>query len=79
MARHANDGRSIAMTGSYEFIQTQILPILGDYVDDFDVDGIFDDVAEYHENDGWVWKEEYAVVDYDALAEVLRRHEINNQ
>lgn len=41
-----------------DFIDLEIVPTLGGYEDDFDLDGIFDEVAEYS-GDGFVWKGEY--------------------
>ena len=57
-----------------DFIQLQIMPILGDYADDFDIDAICDEVSDYDERDGYVWKAEYDG-DIDALNEVLSRHD----
>lgn len=53
-----------------DFITLELKPVLGDYADDFDVEGIFEEVAEY-DGHGFTWKPEY--VDTDALNDVLER------
>jgi hypothetical protein len=45
------------MTNKDDFIQLEIVPLLGEYVDDFDLDGIFDAVSEFDPAKGFVWRE----------------------
>jgi hypothetical protein len=47
------------MTTSTEFIEREIEPTLIDYVDDYDMEAIFNEVAEFDEREGFVWKPEY--------------------
>lgn len=58
-----------------DFIELEIKPTLGDFVDDYDVEGIYDEVAEYVPLRGIVWKDKYAC-DYDAYEDVLFRHDM---
>lgn len=67
-----------------DFIELEIKPFLGDYADDYDLDGIFDEVAEWDERLGYVWKSEF--VDQDdgsthyetAYNKVLMRHDMTD-
>ena len=60
------------MTTRDEFIQHEILPTLGDYASDFDVDAICDEVSAYDPREGYVWKDEYAS-DEDAYWQLVQR------
>lgn len=57
-----------------DFIELEIKPTLGDFVDDYDVEGIYDEVTEYVPLCGIVWKDKYAC-DRDAYEDVLFRHD----
>jgi hypothetical protein len=48
------------MTTRTEFIQREILPTLGEYANDYDLDAICDEVSDFDEREGYVWKDEYA-------------------
>ena len=48
------------MTTRTEFIDLAIVPALGDFVSDFDVEAICDEVAEWSPADGYVWKRRYS-------------------
>lgn len=64
------------MTNRDEFIEREILPMLGDYAEDFDVDGFCDEVSTFDPNKGYVWREEY-VDALDEYNEVLARHDMS--
>lgn len=60
------------MTTRDEFIQREILPTLGEYASDFDVDAICDEVSVYDQREGYVWKDEYAS-DENAYWQLVQR------
>lgn len=62
------------MTTREDFISDEILPTLGEYAGDFDVDAICDEVSDYDEREGYVWKDKYRD-DIDAYSDVLARHD----
>lgn len=69
------------MTGKKDFITLEIEPLVGyDHLDDFDLEGIFDEVADYDPHDGFVWKAELCDGDddmrWDKVNEILKRHDI---
>lgn len=59
-----------------EFIEREIVPTLGEYADDFDVEGICDEVSKFDPRKGYVWSQEYidALDEYNA---VLARHDMS--
>lgn len=62
-----------------EFITHEILPILGDYEDDFDVRSIAFEVSEY-DGRGFVWKDEYKGPDnIEALNAVLQAYDVSGK
>jgi hypothetical protein len=57
-------------TTKTEAISEYIIPALGDYEDEFDIDGIFDEAFEWE--DGYLVPTEEAESDFYAI---VRRHE----
>lgn len=60
------------MTDRYEFIELEILPTLGDFADDFDVDAIVDDVSEFDLVKGYVMRD----MDEDEYWAIVQSHEV---
>ena len=56
-----------------DFIGQAILPTLGDFADDYDLEGIADEIVEF-DGRSFRWKREY-VDDIDAYNEVCQRHD----
>lgn len=61
------------MTDRTEFIQRELLPLLGEFAGDFDIEGICDDVSEFDPVDGYVWRA--GMDDIDAMNEILAAHD----
>lgn len=64
------------MTTFDEFVEREILPTLGEYAGDFDVSGIADEVSEFDERRGYVWRPEYEH-DIEAYSEVMRKYDVS--
>lgn len=62
------------MTDRNDFIELEILPTLGEFADDFDVDAIVDEVSEFDPVDGYVM-----AVGEDEYWEAVRRHDIGGR
>lgn len=60
-----------------DFIEHEVEPTLGEFVDEFDVEAIAREVSEY-DGHGFVWKSEYEK-DVDAYNEVCARHDIGTR
>ncbi len=68
------------MTNRQEFIEREILPTLGEYADDYDIDGIVDDVSEFHPVNGYVWGKRFDEMqplyfEPEAYWEIVARHD----
>lgn len=60
-------------TSASEAIDREIIPALGDYVNDFDVSAIFDEVFSWNEK-----KQEWTqTVDGEEFWEIVRNHDIS--
>ena len=63
------------MTTREEFLEREILPTLGEYAGDYDVDAICDEVSAWDPYDGYVWAPNYDD-DPEAYWGVVQAHEI---
>lgn len=62
-----------------EYIARELMPIAGDYADDFDWDAICDEASDFDPTEGYVTKPEIkeeleCVGCSDTLNELMRRH-----
>lgn len=68
------------MQDKNEFIARELMPIAGDFADDYDWDAICDEVAEFDPVHGYVWRAEFDdtddTCDNDALYAIMAAHEL---
>jgi hypothetical protein len=66
------------MTDRDEFIARELMPIAGDFADDYDWDAICDEVTEFDAVRGYVWRAEFDdtddTCDNDALYAIMDDH-----
>lgn len=68
------------MTTRDDFIAQEIIPTLGVFADSFDLDAICDEVCDFDEREGYVWKPKYREDGNGASCEaywnVVKRHDM---